>query len=78
MEVEVSVVELLVTICWTCQTWWENDYDPPECNDPEHNHELLVLTQDSPLPEKLYGGYSLREARIKHPEWFDDYEAPLL
>lgn len=26
----------------------------------------------------LVGGYRYEEARIKHPEWFDDYEPRLL
>lgn len=30
------------------------------------------------LEEEKVGGYDIHEAKSRHPEWFDGYEAPLL
>lgn len=40
--------EHLIVVCHTFDLSWDLDYDPPECDDPDHEHDLLVIR----LPEE--------------------------
>lgn len=48
----------------------------PEWFNGRAARQEIISVLNSTLPETI-GGMDPREARIKHPEWFDDYEAPL-
>lgn len=35
-------MEVIIITCKTCGAWWNMDYDPPECDDPNHEQDLKV------------------------------------
>jgi NTP pyrophosphatase (non-canonical NTP hydrolase) len=58
--------ESLIVTCLVCKVAWDMDYDPPECQDPDHQHALAQTVTERNVSLRLLA----QAMRANSERWF--------
>lgn len=66
------IFEMVVT-CTTCAVRWALDFDPPECTDPDHHHDLTYEPPEDSMPTRTFTVAQLDELDVTPYNCVADY-----